>query len=161
VIVVRYAALAALALWLGGTSVLGLLAAPASTGAWSAPAWLVGLSSETALDGYLSLFHVLSYTCGAILIVSLLVIKFVGPPPAAFKARLALVSLMLVCAAYSRFPLAREIKQLNSTAAGIVDEPAAFDADRQRLDWLHRIDLMLMGLNIVLGASLLTWYVRD
>jgi hypothetical protein len=161
VIVVRYAALAALALWLGGTSALALLTAPTITGAWAAPSWVSSPASEAALDMYVGLFHVLSYGCGAVLVVALLVIKFVGPPPAAFKARLAMVSLMVVCAAYSGLPIAREINRLHSTPTGIVDEPAALDAGRQRLAWLHRIDLMLMGLNVVLGASLLSWYVRD
>jgi hypothetical protein len=69
--VVRYVALAALVVWLGGT--------------------LHALSGD--------LYHHLStvaYVCGAVILVSLVVMKFVGPPPRAFRVRTALVILMLI-----------------------------------------------------------------
>jgi len=68
--VVRYVALAALVVWLGGTM--------------------------AALDVEL-MRHLapLSYACGAVTLIGLFVMKFVGPPPRAFVARSALVAVML------------------------------------------------------------------
>jgi len=68
---VRYVALAALVVWLGGmvTAVFGDLLRP---------------------------LHLVSLVCGAVILVSLFVMKFVGPPPHAFAPRAALTALMLL-----------------------------------------------------------------
>jgi hypothetical protein len=68
---VRYVALAALVVWLGGmvTVVFGDLLPP---------------------------YHVLALVCGAVILVSLFVMKCVGPPPHAFVPRAALTALMLL-----------------------------------------------------------------
>ena len=68
---VRYVALAALVVWLGGmvTAVFGELLRP---------------------------FHLVSLVCGAVILVSLFIMKFVGPPPHAFVPRAALTALMLL-----------------------------------------------------------------
>ena len=68
---VRYVALAALVVWLGGmvTVVFGDLLRP---------------------------YHVLALVCGGVILVSLFVMKFVGPPPHAFVPRAALTALMLL-----------------------------------------------------------------
>jgi hypothetical protein len=76
---VRYLALAALVVWLGGMVTLSLLVAP---------------SRET-----LEQFDLLAYGCGGLIVICLLVLKFVGPPPAAFVPRLAMVVLMVAVTA--------------------------------------------------------------
>ena len=73
-VVVRYAALAALVVWLGGTA--------------------------TALVG--DLFTRTPFApivCGAVILIAMLVLKFMGPPPRAFIPRIVIVALMLAIAA--------------------------------------------------------------
>jgi hypothetical protein len=72
-----------------------------------------------------------AYACGGAMIVGLFVMKFVGPPPAAFVPRVAIVALMLGLAVAA-----------GSTRA--VDTAA-----------------MLVAGNTALGVVLLTWYVRE
>ena len=68
--VVRYVVLAALVVWLGAIG--------------------------QALAGEAVRYHVMiAYACGAVMVLGLVVMKFVGPPPDAFAPRLALVALML------------------------------------------------------------------
>jgi hypothetical protein len=69
-VAVRYAALAALVVWIGGmlTVVVGDALTRFST----------------------------SLACGGVVLLSLLVLKFVGPPPRAFVPRVALVAVMIV-----------------------------------------------------------------
>jgi hypothetical protein len=68
--VVRYVVLAALVVWLGATG--------------------------QALAGEAVRYHaMIAYACGAVMVLGLVVMKFVGPPPDAFALRLALVALML------------------------------------------------------------------
>jgi hypothetical protein len=74
--VVRYAALAALVLWLGGTTQM-----------------LAG-------DLYRHMTMV-ALGSGAIMLVSLFVMKFVGPPPHAFTLRSALLVVMIAIAGFS------------------------------------------------------------
>jgi|SRR5439155_10561497 len=73
---VRYVALAALVVWLGGmvTVVFGERLPP---------------------------FHFVALICGAVVLVSLFVMKFVGPPPHDFVPRAAVTALMLVLVAAS------------------------------------------------------------
>src|SRR5262245_64375615 len=68
---VRYVALAALVVWLGGmmTAVFGDILRP---------------------------FHLVSLVCGAVILVSLFIMKFVGPPPYAFVLRAVLTAAMLL-----------------------------------------------------------------
>jgi hypothetical protein len=68
---VRYVALAALVVWLGGmvTAVFGDLLRP---------------------------LHRVGLLCGGVILAGLFVMKFVGPPPHAFVPRAALTALMLL-----------------------------------------------------------------
>jgi hypothetical protein len=81
VFVVRYVALVALAIWVGGMVVAFWLDA--------GPARFQPLSRQ------------LAYPCGGAVLVSLFLLKFVGPPPRAFPFRAALVALMLANVTYA------------------------------------------------------------
>jgi uncharacterized membrane protein YdjX (TVP38/TMEM64 family) len=63
--VIRYVALLALAVWLGGMVSLSLL-------------------SGANAGEILRQFHQVAYVCGGLMLACLVVIKFVGPPPRAF-----------------------------------------------------------------------------
>lgn len=106
---VRYLALMALVLWLGDLA--GGLLGPAGVRP----------------------FPSLAYGSAAVLFVSLFVMKFVGPPPAAFVPRAAIVFAMMTLEVYTRL---------------LVDH----HTDQER--WL-------MVLTLVPGLSLLYWYVRE
>jgi len=77
-LVVRYVTLTALVVWLGGLVTLRLLTSP---------------SSDIVRQ-----FQFVGYACGALMLVGLVVLKFVGPPPAGYIPRLALVAVMLAVA---------------------------------------------------------------
>jgi hypothetical protein len=69
-IVVRYATLMALVIWLGG---------------------MMG----ARFGGLVGRLDLLGYACGAAVFVGLFAMKFLGPPPPAFVPRVAIVLLML------------------------------------------------------------------
>ena len=76
-IAVRYVALAALVIWLAGLLPLAV--------------------------GDLLRVPYVPFGCGALVLLSLIVVKFVGPPPRAFFVRAALVAVMLAVAALAWF----------------------------------------------------------
>jgi hypothetical protein len=75
-VAVRYVALVALVVWIGG-----LVAA---------------LLAGEPLRGLVGQMQPLAYGCGGLILASFLLLKFVGPPPRAFFLRFGLVALMLV-----------------------------------------------------------------
>jgi hypothetical protein len=106
-------------------------------------------------------FHYVAYACGAIIYVSLFLMKFLGPPPQAFVVRAAIVFVMLVVALYSGVPVTRELEQIQSKVIGPVSKLPETDERRIRFDTLHRRSTMLMTFNMGLGLVLLYWYVRE
>ena len=98
---IRYIALTALAVWVGGMVTLYLVATP----------------SREALRH----FEALTFVCGALVFVCLIVLKFVGPPPADFFPRVGLVVVMLAIAVYVSFmrPASMAPAMIN-TALGLV-----------------------------------------
>jgi hypothetical protein len=75
---VRYVALGALVIWLGGMV-------------------------TAAFPDVMRRFHLVAVACGVVIVVSLFVMKFVGPPPRGFVPRVALTVLMLAFLAVSVF----------------------------------------------------------
>ncbi len=160
--VVRYVALLALVVWVGGMFVLGLLVAPATFGVLQASDPQSGrVLAGAAFGEMLRRFHLLAYVCGGVILLALLVMKFAGPPPHAFLPRIAIVAVMLVIAVYSGVPVAREIARIQSQVSGPVNQLAATDPVRMRFDRLHGRSTMLMTVNMAFGLVLLAWYARE
>jgi hypothetical protein len=148
---VRYVALAALVVWLGGMIILGALVAPAAFDVLPRLA-TDGRSMAGALFGeILRQFHLVAYLCGGVIFVCLFVMKFVGPPPLAFVPRAAIVATMLALAAYSGLVVSPRIEALQ---AGGDHHSAEFDS-------LHQRSTLLMALNLGLGMVLLYWHARE
>jgi hypothetical protein len=105
-IVVRYVTLAALMLWLAAML-------------------------QARFGDLLRPLPLVASGCGAVIVVGLFAMKFMGPPPPAFVGRVALVFLMLAIAAASSY---------------LVMAPAA---------------ALLLTVDIVLGFALLFWYTRE
>jgi hypothetical protein len=159
---VRYFALAALVVWLGGTLVLGVLVAPSTFGVLQAADPVSGRVLAGAVFGeILRRFHLLAYTCGAVLLVCFFVIKFIGPPPDGFLVRVGIVAVMLALALCSGVPVTRGIAQIQSQVSGPISQLPDTDPRRVRFDRLHSISTMLMAVNMGLGFVLLFWYARE
>ncbi|HXI29669.1 MAG TPA: hypothetical protein VNG89_14620 [Vicinamibacterales bacterium] len=92
--------------------------------------WLGAMTAARFSDLFRRL-DLVAYACGAVTIVGLFVMKFIGPPPHGFKPRAGVAILMVALAIGAAFTHAAE------TAAA------------------------LLTLNIALGFVLLTWYVRE
>src|SRR5262245_17241687 len=64
--------------------------------------WLGGMVTVTFAD-VMRRFNLVSIICGSVIVVSLFIMKFVGPPPHGFVPRVALTVLMLILVGLSVF----------------------------------------------------------
>jgi hypothetical protein len=118
VFVVRLAALAAVVVSAGGTA-LSL-------------AHIVRADAEPLLQWIVT-------ACGALVVVSLFVMKFVGPPPRSFVPRAALAFALTVVSATAAV-LPRFVPAVDTYMPGITT---------------------LLWVELALGLALLTWYARE
>jgi hypothetical protein len=96
---VRYIALVILVVWVGG---------------------MILVLAGGAIDDVIRRFNLFSYACGATILVGFFVMKFVGPPPRAFKVRAGLVSLMLLVTRLSPPPRISHTAITVNMALGLV-----------------------------------------
>lgn len=161
-VAVRYVVLVALVVWLGGMVVLGAIVAPTAFRVLPVAEPDAGRVLAGLLFGeVLRQFHLVTYACGAVVVVGLFVLKFVGPPPAAFVLRLALIFSMLAIAIYTGIPVSREIAQLQQDVRGSMSKLDAGDPRRVRFETLHDRSTTLMTVNVGLGLLSLFWYTRE
>jgi uncharacterized membrane protein len=136
----RYVYVLALVVWLGGMAVLNVLVAPTTFDVLRASAPLVGRAlAESVIGTTLARFQYVEYGCGAVLLLSFVGMGLLGPRPANFAVRTALIVVMLGAALYSGLAVLT-------------------DADRVRA---FLVAGRLMGVDMVGALVLLYWEARE
>ena len=152
----------ALAVWLGGMTILGAVVAPSifqtlqSADAESGRA-LAGL----AFGEILSRFHYIAYGCGVLLLVRLTVIALLGPRPKQFAIRCAIITAMLLVALYSGVMVLGEIDAIQQQVGTLPSRLPDGDPRRVRFDELHQLSTRLMLLDLIGALALLYWEARE
>ena len=101
-LVPRFATVLAIAVWIGGLLALGAIAAPAIFEVVSLRQVPDGRMLSGAIFGeVLRRFHLVSYGCGAVIVIALFVRAVLGPRPRRFSIRLGIAVLMLGATMYS------------------------------------------------------------
>lgn len=159
----RYAYALALAVWLGGMVVLGAIVAPATfqtlESREAAGRVLAGAVFGTVLDR----FQWVAYACAGIALVTLTIMRVLGPKPRGFAARSGIVVLMLASSLYAGFVVYRQVDAVQHEI-GMTVSPSTLpdtDARRIRFDALHQLSTRLMMLNIAGAVILLFWQARE
>jgi uncharacterized membrane protein len=163
-LVLRYAYLLALVVWLGGMVILGAIVAPTVFQVLPIREPDTGRLLAAAVFGAaLGRFHYVAYACGAILLITLVLMAVLGPRPAQFAVRTALAAIMLGIALYSGVVVLGSVRRLQSEI-GLTVAPSTLpegDARRIRFDQLHLLSTRLMLVNIVGALALLYWEARE
>jgi uncharacterized membrane protein len=158
----RYVYVLALVVWLGGMVILGALVAPTTFQVLQTAAPETGrLLAGELFSAILTRFHYLAYGAGALLFVTLAVMAILGPRPAAFAIRMAIITLMLAIAVYSGVAVLGELAALQRAAGTLPSQLAAGDPSRLRFDHLHQLSTRLMTVNVVAALALLYWEARE
>lgn len=158
----RYVYVLALVVWLGGMVILGGLVAPTTFQVLQSiePSTGRGLAGEV-FGVTIARFHYVSYAAGGLLLVSLAAMALLGPRPAAYAVRSALVACMLAVALYSGLVVLDRIDAIQQDVGSLASDLPAGDARRIRFDELHLLSTRLMMLNMAGALALLYWEARE
>ncbi|HWN87281.1 MAG TPA: DUF4149 domain-containing protein [Vicinamibacterales bacterium] len=152
----------ALAVWLGGMTILGAVVAPTifqtmQTADPESGRALAGL----AFGEMLVRFHYVAYGCGVLLLTMLVIMALLGPRPKGFAIRCGLVVAMLLVAAYSGLAVLTEIDAIQQEVGSLPSKLPASDPRRIRFDELHQLSTRLMMVNLLGGLVLLYWEAAE
>jgi hypothetical protein len=160
----RYAYVLALVVWLGGMVVLGAVVAPSVFQVLQARSPEAGRLLAGAVFGTaLGRLHNVAYACGGVILICLVLMAALGPRPAGFAVRTALVTLMLGIALYSGLVVLRSVDRVQRDI-GVNVSPSTLPAEdtrRARFDQLHALSTRLMMINMLGALVLLYWEARE
>lgn len=157
----RYAALLALVVWVGGLAVLGAVAAPATFDVLGALGTDGRARAADVFGEVLRRFHLTSYGCGAVIVASLAARAVLGPRPRRFAVRMSIAALMLAAAAWSGIQLTPQIARAQREIGGAPSGLPAGDDRRIAFARLHRLSTVLHLVPLAGGLILLFWELRD
>ena len=158
----RYVYVLALVIWLGGMVILGALVAPTTFNVLQMLEPDGGRALAGAVFGAtIARFHYVAYAAGALLLVTLGMMRILGPRPVHFGIRAAIVVVMLAVAAYSGLVVLDRIDALQALAGGLMSALPASDNRRIEFDRLHLLSTRLMMLNMAGALVLLYWEARE
>jgi hypothetical protein len=163
-LVLRFAAVLALAIWLGGLVMFGSLAAPAVFSVVTSQNVVDGRTLAGAIVGeILERFHYLAYACGGLLLLSLIARRILGPRPRRFGLRLALGTLMGAATVYSGFVILPAIAQVRrEIGPGVaVSSLPAEDPRRTTFDGLHERSRLVQLIPLAGACALLFFELSE
>jgi hypothetical protein len=162
VLALRLVYVLALAVWLGGMTILGAVVAPtifqtlqtADAGSGRA---LAGL----AFGAILTRFHYVAYGCGFLLLVMLIAMALLGPRPKHLAIRCGIVAGMLLVAVYSGVVVLGEIDAIQREVGTLPSQLPDGDPRRVRFNELHQLSTRLMMVDLIAALALLYWEARE
>jgi hypothetical protein len=158
----RYAAVVAAALWVGGLIILGAVAAPAIFDTIAQRSVADGRVLAGAIFGEaFRRFHFIAYGCAAVIILSLVARAALGPRPVRLASRLTIALVMLIASLYSGMVLSGRIEQLRIESGGAPSSLAEGDPRRTAFGRLHALSTFVQIVPIAGGLVLLFRELTD
>jgi len=161
-LVLRYLALLALVVWIGGLLALGGIAAPVSFDVLGAQHVADGRLLAGALFGEMfRRFTIVSCVAGIVLLGTLLTRGILGPRPRRFAWRAAAATIMLAAGAYSGIVVAGQIRALQATIGASVSSLPENDPRRAEFGRLHGLSTSLELVPLIGGLALMYWELKE
>ena len=161
-LLLRFAAVLTLVVWIGGLLALGGVAAPAIFDVAAAQHVSDGRLLSGAIFGeILRRFNLITYGTGIVLLLTLVVRAILGPRPRRFAWRAALVLVMLATSVYSGVFLAHRIRQLQQEVRVAPSSLAIDDPRRVEFGRLHGLSTALQLVPLLGGLALIYWELKE
>jgi hypothetical protein len=156
----RFVALVALAVWVGGLATVGGLGAPAMFDALASQDPTGALAGRVFGAVYTRLQY-LAWALGVLVLASLGARAAIGPRPRRFGLRMWAVAGMLAASLAGVFLIAPRIESLRAGVHGSMQSLPDDDARRVTFGRLHGLSTGLMALTVLAGLGLLWAEMRD
>jgi len=161
-LLLRYVALLALVVWVGGLVALGAIAAPATFDVMSARQIPDGRLLAGAVFGeILRRFFLASYGAAAVIFLSLTLRRILGPKPRHFGWRAGILILMTGAALYAGVVVAGRIAALQASMKVAPSSLPESDPRRVEFGRLHGVSTGLQLLPLLGGLALIFWELRE
>jgi hypothetical protein len=158
----RFIALLALAVWIGGLVTLGGITASSIFTTLEAHDPVAGRELAAVVFGdVFERFQYVGWACGIALLTSLGFRAALGPRPRRFGLRMWLSAGMLAASVSSVLFIAPRIERIRSSTTGPVASLPQDDPDRVAFGRWHGLSTGLMALTIVAGIGLIWTESRD
>ena len=157
----RYVALLALVVWIGGLIALGAIAAPAIFDVLGGQAVADGrLLAGATFGEILRRFALVSYGAGVLLLATLIIRAILGPRPRRFAWRAAVAILMLAATAYAGIAVAGRIRDIQRQIHVAPSSLPADDPRRIEFGRLHGLSTSLQLVPLLGGLALMYWELK-
>jgi hypothetical protein len=161
-VVLRYAYVLALVVWVGGLIAAGAFVAPALFGVLQAEAGATGrVLAGAAFGEVLRRILIAGEVAGVVMVVAMTTLRLLGPKPLSYGLRALLLGVMLAVNVYAAHVVLPEAEGLRRAMAGPVAQVAPDDPRRVRFDQLHSLSTTLVTAIAVAGIVLAAWEARE
>jgi hypothetical protein len=157
----RFAAVLALVVWIGGLVTLGALAAPAAFEVLGVRGAEGRTLAGTVVGETLRRFNLVTYACAAVVLLSLTVRGVLGPRPRRFALRVGGLLLMTAAALYAGLVVAPQVAHARQSISA---SPSTLDpGDPRRIEFgrLHARSVSVQLIPLLGGLALLLFELKD
>jgi Domain of unknown function (DUF4149) len=161
-LVLRYAYVLALVVWIGGLVTAGAFAAPAIFSVLEAQAGPGGrVLAGAAFGETLRRVLVAGEIAGLVMLVALTALRLLGPKPLSYGIRAVLIVAMLLVTAYTTHIVLPEADSLRREVDAPMASLAPAHPTRARFDHLHTLSTQLVTAVAVAGIVIAAWEARE
>lgn len=161
-VVLRYAYVLALVVWVGGLIAAGAFVAPALFAVLQGEAGATGrVLAGAAFGEILRRVLLAGEIAGVVMIVAMTILRLLGPKPLSYGIRALLLGAMLAVNAYTLHVVLPETDGLRRELGGPVTQVATSDPRRVRFDYLHGLATTLVTGIALAGIGVAAWEARE
>jgi hypothetical protein len=161
-VVLRYAYVVALVVWVGGLVAAGAFVAPAIFGTLEAEAGPTGrILAGAAFGEVLRRVLVAGEVAGVVMLVTLTALRLLGPKPIGYGVRAAVLAARLAATAspaHVLLPVAEGLRRAIQAPMAALPEA---DPRRSRFDRLHQLSTALVTGIALAGVAVAAWEARE
>ena len=157
----RYLYVVALIVWVGGMLAAGALVAPALFAVLPAEAGAEGRALAGAVfSAVLQRVLTVGEIAGVVMLVTMTILRLLGPKPLTYGVRAVLLAAMLGATAYTAHVVLPEADALRREMT-LPSSATDGDPRRVRFDSLHRLSTMLVTATTLAGLVVAAWEARE
>lgn len=161
-VLLRYAYVLALVVWVGGLVAAGAIVAPSLFGVLQAEAGASGrMLAGAAFGEVLRRLLLVGDAAGLTMLVGMTILRLLGPKPISYGIRAVLLAAMLLVNAYTAHVVLPEAEGLRREIQAPMATVADSDPRRVRFDALHRLSTTLVTAIALAGVAVAAWEARE